>query len=1129
MAILSQKLVTQLKRPGSEFRGQLFWAWNGDLQPTELRRQIRIMHRMGLGGFFMHARMGLRTPYLGDQWFECVRASVDEAKQLGMQAWIYDEDQFPSGSAGGIATENPDYRMRRLELAVLTADEAFAWDDSVIAAFTAVVEKDDAHHVERWARGETRPLKAGQSLLVFRCRVAGADADGTFRRDDNNVYGSTTVPYLDTLNPRAVQAFIQSTHAQYLKRHKSDFGATIPGIFTDEPYFGEVFSPHYSEGDLRLPWTDALPAVFQQRYGYDLTERLVELFFSIDEQAVSAARYHYYDCLTYMFVEAFAKQIGQWCEGAGVVFTGHVLFESLLSHQAHAVGSAMRFYEHMQLPGMDLLGECDREFNSAIQVASAARQFGRKRRLTETYGCTGWQLPFEAHKAIGDWQMALGMNVRCLHLGFYSMEGEGKRDYPASILHQSPWWDSYSTVEDYFARISMVMTKGEEVRDLLVISPVESTWAIMKPGWSQDARVRKIDYSLVQIRDALLADNIGFDYGDEDILGRHATIEKTSKNVQLKVGEARYTTVLLPQMLTIRSSTLKLLDRFVQAGGKVVVVNEAPAYVDARRSDAAIHAAEAYDHVQMDRDEITEAVNNCRRVSIADENGKQIGPAMHLLREDADAFYLFVCNYGTEFPESKLVWHKDKGSCPDPLSVRDRNYECKDVRIRIDGVYSSAIEIDCSDGALRSARVDCDSGVREICTSLEKNGSRLFILPKHAETLKTEKNIDGDVIARRQIQSASCQVALSEPNNLVLDCPVFRIDGGQWSEPTEILRVDDAIRGRLGLEPRGWMMRQPWQANLNGNDTDVPSVAVELRYQLQASHIPSGDVYLALERPGAYEIFVNGNELCTDMCSGWWVDRSLHKVPLPSRVLMVGENEITLRCRYGTDHVGLETIYILGHFGVHMRNERVTICEPVSTLELGDWTRQGLMFYSGSVTYLYPLKVRREAAKRYLVTIPEHRGTVARVWLNGRLIRVVGWAPWTADLTEYLDDSPDVYTLGIEIYGHRGNSHGPLHADRTHTLREGIGPYSFRKRGEEWKQDYQLIPCGLMQPVELITVSCHKQVNESHPAALHPNGSVLSNARITLAAGDKRYISNGTKISAEHTNVAPEAGVLGGK
>lgn len=69
-----------------------FWSWNDDLEPEELRRQVREMHKAGMGGFFMHARGGLKTAYLSERWMACVNASLDEARKWGMDGWLYDEN-----------------------------------------------------------------------------------------------------------------------------------------------------------------------------------------------------------------------------------------------------------------------------------------------------------------------------------------------------------------------------------------------------------------------------------------------------------------------------------------------------------------------------------------------------------------------------------------------------------------------------------------------------------------------------------------------------------------------------------------------------------------------------------------------------------------------------------------------------------------------------------------------------------------------------------------------------------------------------------------------------------------------------------------------------------------------------
>lgn len=101
-------------------------------------------------------------------------------------------------------------------------------------------------------------------------------------------------------------------------------------------------------------------------------------------------------------------------------------------------GSLMRFYEYMDYPGIDILAENNQCYWAAKQVDSVARQLDKKWVLSELYGCTGWQMDFEAYKNIGDWQALFGVNLRCPHLSWYTMKGEGKRDYPRPASCTSP-------------------------------------------------------------------------------------------------------------------------------------------------------------------------------------------------------------------------------------------------------------------------------------------------------------------------------------------------------------------------------------------------------------------------------------------------------------------------------------------------------------------------------------------------------------------------------------------------------------------------------------------------------------------------------------------------------------------
>jgi hypothetical protein len=101
-----------------------FWILNHRLERAEMARQIKLIKDSGSSGFFLHARDGMLTPYGSKEWFDCVKFAVDEAKKHGMKAWLYDEDAWPSGNAGGLITaQYPEVIAKTLVIKKLVPDE----------------------------------------------------------------------------------------------------------------------------------------------------------------------------------------------------------------------------------------------------------------------------------------------------------------------------------------------------------------------------------------------------------------------------------------------------------------------------------------------------------------------------------------------------------------------------------------------------------------------------------------------------------------------------------------------------------------------------------------------------------------------------------------------------------------------------------------------------------------------------------------------------------------------------------------------------------------------------------------------------------------------------------------------
>ncbi|NQU40064.1 MAG: hypothetical protein HQ523_08940 [Lentisphaerae bacterium] len=1039
----------EFEEPGSEYRGAPFWAWNGRLDPEELRRQIRVMHRMGLGGFFMHSRVGLDTHYLSEEWFECVEACIDEAEKLDMRAWLYDEDRWPSGAAGGLVTQDPRYRARHVVVTEHVSVAGVGWDASTVAMFTGHVKGAAVTGLKPIAKGK-KPgrLTRGRTLLVFRVESQACS-------DEYNGY-----TYLDTMNHEAVQRFITVTHEAYRREIGDRFGKRVPGIFTDEPHSaGMRMRP--DEGPPSVPWTEALPKVFKQRYGYDLTAHLPELFYDVDGHDHSQARYHYHECRTFLFVDAFGRQIGDWCEKHGLLHTGHLLWEDTLRQQTLLVGDCMRFYEYMQAPGMDLLTEHYRLHDTAKQVTSVARQFGRRWRLTETYGCTGWDFSFEGHKSLGDWQAALGINLRCQHLSLYTMQGEAKRDYPASIHYQSPWWEVYSRVEDYFARLNVVLSRGQEVRDVLLLHPVESMWLLLRKETKEvQEEIRAFEETMQKLRDRLLAENIDFDYGNEEILSRHARIDRKAKDARFVVGEATYKVVVVPLMLTMRTTTLEQLEAFRAVGGQVVFVGAPASYLDAVETERVREFAAQCDRVALSGRRLAPLLaERGRRVSITGPDGtKQLASTLYQLRKDDEAYYLFVCNTGHSRGQHGF-------GVPDDSMVRDRRTSLEDVRISgFEGCAGRPVELDAETGS--SWAVDADRSGKGwiIKTSLPPAGSRLFMIPRKSGRSRRPRRPEYTVKRSNVLENHEWDIILSENNLLVLDCPRYRIEGGPWRGPEEILHTDRKVRAQLGLRPRGGQMIQPWARPVNAKSK---TVTVDLIYSFDVTVVPSGACFVGVECPDTMTLAVNGDRLSMDADSGWWCDRSLRRIPLDPNLLRTGTNELRVTCRYDEQHPGLEYVYILGPFGVRVAGRDVRLVAEPTTLRIGDWVRQGFPFYAGSLSYVRSIHARLKADERLFVQIPEYRGSAVRILVNGHVAGIVAWDPPEVDITDYLEQGKG--RLQIEVIGHRRNSHGPLHYFEKWP--SWTGPDQFVSEGTEWTDDYQLVPCGLMKdPVLLVKI-----------------------------------------------------------
>lgn len=1016
-ASLSKKLFAS---PTAEYRGTPFWAWNYLLTKEELCRQIDVFREMGLGGFHMHVRTGLENEYLSEEYMGLVRACVDKAKSNEMLAWLYDEDRWPSGAAGGIVTKDVKYRSRYLLFTPFEKGEAFTSDDAcaeggrsnsgkLLACYDVIL--DDEGFLASYKRIGKDDEAEGTKWYAF---LEIAEPSGW--------YNDQT--YVDTLNKEAIEKFIEVTHEKYRESVGDEFDGTVPAIFTDEPQFTRkrLLNNSFDEMDISMPWTDKVPELYTELYGEDIFETLPEIFWDLPASAPSLPRYRYHDLIAELFARSFADTVGGWCSKNGIALTGHMMEEPTLHSQTAALGDAMRSYRSFGLPGIDML--CNRhEFTTAKQAQSAAHQFGYEGVLSELYGVTGWDCDFRIYKHQGDWQACLGVTVRVPHLSWYAMKGEAKRDYPASISYQSPWYKEYSAVEDHFARVNTALTRGKPIVKVAVVHPVESFWLHWGPNDKSDLLRRSLDARFEDVTSWLIEGSVDFDFISESLLPGLCA----EGSAPLKVGKMSYDVVIVPGCETLRSTTVERLDAFRTAGGRLIFMGDAPSLCDAVKSGKGIELFKKSECIDFSKASLLTALDSARELTIRYQNGSLSDEFIYQLRQDNDCRWLFVAQ--DREPGNKDI---DGG---------------KDIQIILNGEYiaeyydTQSGEISPFDAEYRNGRTILRKKVYGYDSLLfrlvEGVGASTVILP-------------GCEPGYKPLPAAWLDYELSEDNVLVLDTAEFKLDTEkEFSPAEEVLRLDNICRRRLGLRDRSGHVVQPWAMGECSADNKIT-----LRFTFESEIAYEGAV-LAIEEAEKAGIVFNGEKVCNKSI-GYYVDIAIDKVALPA--IVKGTNTLEITLPFGA-RTNTENVFILGKFGVSVAGRYAKIISLPEKIVFGNLTGLGFPFYGGNVTYKFKAK---SSFGCLAIKASDYRGALLSVRVDGKEAGKIIYPPYELKINDLADGEHDVE---LTVFTHRYNTFGPLHL--VNVRESWHGPGAWRSEGANWSYEYVLRPTGVLSSVEV--------------------------------------------------------------
>ena len=552
------ELARNFKNPPAEYSLLPFWSWNGTLKPAKLKWQIDQMQEKGIDGAFMHARSGLdesETPYFSEGFWNAVDTAVQYSASKGFHTYLYDEDKWPSGSAGGrTVAANPEEFVKKtmnyskMEL-VGPQTITLSQQKKPMAIFAGRISEKGVYD---FSSQINLTGKANSTWNV----PAGRWAILSFEMVKDP---QKQIDYLDSA---AVAKFIEITHEAYYKRYGKYFGNTIPGVFFDEIY------ANGSSMDDNIFWTDDFAQKFQKIKGYELNDKLPLIL--LNDPANSAKlRYDYFDVVKQLYVKAWFKQYADWCASHHIFATGHTT-EKMVHYKRQS--DYFTTIGQLQVPGTD--NEEYRygyprmiDWYNTKQISSIANLYQRKRVMAESMGSGGYTIPLEEYKYGFSMLGVYGINLFIPHLFHYATDTpESQSDWPPSWFYTNPYWKYFRPLGDFAKRIAYLNAQGREVCDVAILFPLTDLWEGGYP-----ARVEDTFYKEVQ--QELLDNHLNY-----NIIDPASLASATISNKGIEAGFGKYRVLILPEIHALTSAVLKQIADFVGKGGTVIALKSLPAF-----------------------------------------------------------------------------------------------------------------------------------------------------------------------------------------------------------------------------------------------------------------------------------------------------------------------------------------------------------------------------------------------------------------------------------------------------------------------------------------------------------------------------------------------------------------------
>lgn len=1036
-----ENLQELFAEPSAYYRTAPLWVWNDDMTTEEIEKTLTELKAHGFGGAFVHPRPGMRISYLNEKWFKAWKTALDTAKKLGLKLNIYDENSYPSGFGGGhVSAKLPDclstsvsYTVSPItEVPLEDEDENWIGNKKTVAIYACdkkegkIVFREDITYTPRkqWA-------EKGKYI---------AFVENVPTKTEGWLAGFANV---DLLRPEVTKAFLEEVYDSYYEHFKDDFGSTIDAIFTDEPSLGG--STVYGTGDKNtIPMSHWFAYEFQKRKGYDILNFIPALFEDWEPYDCKQIRYDYYEVTQQLWTENFLIPIRDWCQEHHIAFTGHFMEDGWPNPFYEVVSpSVMSNYEYETWPGIDLLltkrlgkEASEVQYISILEVMSAAHQFGKERVFCEAYGAGGWDSGLMDYKRIGDYLLVNGINFINEHLTYTSYIGARKRDHPQSFDWRQPWWEDFTQLNHYMARLSVATSAGKACERILVMNPTMTGYMKAKnTDTSQlvhNVLCKEPDMSsYLKMIQELKRNQWDINLGDEIIMKRHGK----ASGGKLTIVEQNYEVVILHGcMENMLHSTIELLEEYMELGGKVLSVGKPGNYVDGGL------AKDSYERLLSNQNLLV--FTGIKELIIYMEKN-----------------YSKTFRANPVFPEGVESLRRVLGQEEELYFITNHSLQDIDTVLTFNG--KSVEKWDPWTGNTKEVNARRINGEVEYRTSL-KNGESILLHISGKSMTATEEAIS----LKGQVQELQItNIIPVEKNVYPIEYCDLLIDGEKFKDMSVI------ASGALIFKKRGFMAN-PWdnevQYNTRTLDRNIfypeeSGFTAKYYFEIASGYLPN-ELFAAVEQGDSYEILVNGKKI-TKQCEERFLDNKIFQYDIRNAV-QFGKNEILLINHHFHVELELEPVTLRGDFGVFNCNGK-WVLDRSEPLKLGDWTTQGYPFYYGAMSYQAAVEYPGEGSTS--VTVPDCRSTGISMKVNGKnagLVNINGMYP--KDITAML--TPGMNQITVTVCGSMKNYYGP-HFDED------------KPRGTAWPQMWKKAPkfgCPEADDFDIISYGLEEQPRIIH-------------------------------------------------